>query len=259
MKSPYYVDYPRTVSHKQWSRYIGRKLTKNEKKMLDNVKYTVETNNKLNNLYTNCDKHGYYVPFLTKLNGDCIFESLSYLGYGNAEDIRKGIANIMYLYKDYKNFIEGSDDTLLNMFNIINVRNGNLYVQGETSGIIYKYNYDVMCVDLCCNSSWEYLPTELILMVISRIYKLNIKIIDDEEGNELVGNVNAFNNSNSNIELETIYLGHLIENHYLPLKKKENDMTYRKLKYKKTIDYFHKWGRKLADEKCAEIEKFYKI
>ncbi len=192
---------------------------------------------------------------LTKLVGDCMFESLIYHGIGRSvESLRKGIAFIMYIYKDYKNFFLTQETPLSELFSMWNeveyVRcvqppvlkaefervkaeriAGNMHAKPNIPfPKYYKYTYEVMCQDLTCQYNWSKLPTELLLLVISLIYQIEITIVNvnihkDEESNEekvnmYEHNISAFENvpiEKRPATLRKVYLGHLGESHYIPM------------------------------------------
>ena len=83
------------------------------------VKSEQNFNKTLRQLYHICEQHGLYVPSLTDFDGNCLFNSLSYHNIGESvEDFRKGLAFIMYLFKDYKEMVPGDELTLSEKFDI---------------------------------------------------------------------------------------------------------------------------------------------
>ena len=120
----------------------------------------------------------------------------------------------------------------------------------------YKYNYDMMLVDLYSKHSWSRLPTELILMVISRIYKIQILIYHNNS--TYVSKVNVWENCDY-ISPTIIRLGQLNEEHYVPITQITSsssfDIINKKIKYVKAKNRFHKWARELI----ININKTIKI
>ena len=77
-------------------------------------------NSMLDGLYEQLDDK-YFVPVLTKLHGDCLFESLIYHGIGTSVlELRKGLACLIYMFKDYKGFFPGNSMSMSEMFGPFN-------------------------------------------------------------------------------------------------------------------------------------------
>lgn len=217
---PENLKFPKTIDFKVWAHYLERNLTFNERILLENFRSEKYINESMNQLYKQCiNKGNICVPVLTDLDGNCLFQSLIYHGIGkNIENIRIILSLIMYIYKDYKTFLPGNDNTLYDIFNLTNevkFVSSSKKINNITNIEFYKYEYNTMCQDLSNKSSWCRLPTQLILMVISYIFKVDIKIINNINGYE--HNINAFETVENKPELKTIYLGHLGESHYVPI------------------------------------------
>lgn len=239
-----YEEYPKTVKESKWMKFLYRELIPVEKNILHNVILEKSFNNKLRNLYTHCAPHNLYVPLLTELEGNCIFECMEYYNYGDKDDIRKGIAFIMYQFRDFKNFFLGREDTLKEIFDLTNLED--MYVYGDETEKLYKYNYDIMCKDLTNDQSWSNLPAQLLLLVLSRIYKIKFRILSDRFTN--ITYLSAFDNlpEEERPELQTVDLGHIFENHYVPLDTFEEGYEVNPLFYMEAKKVFHGWGTAMA-------------
>ena len=66
--------FPRSVKESKWVAYLNRPLQDYEKHIIHNVKKEIYFNKKLKNLYINCAQYDYYIPFLTDLDGNCLFK-----------------------------------------------------------------------------------------------------------------------------------------------------------------------------------------
>ena len=102
MESIEFEDYPRTVKISKWTDYLGRDLYDFESIILHNVQFEKQYNKKIVCLNENSMTIGNYIPELTNLHGNCLFECLVYHGIGeNIQTLRKGIAYIMYQFRDF--------------------------------------------------------------------------------------------------------------------------------------------------------------
>ena len=237
------LSFPRTVNLERWQEYLGRPLAWKEKRILEDLLHEKMLNQKIKELHNNIQNKNLCIPQLTNLNGDCLFESLNYYGIGeDVQSLRKGLSFVMYSFKEFPNFfptIDGSLESLFNLTNEIEV----VYQTKKNNRVFYKYSYNVMCQDLCTKTSWTMLPTQLILMVVSYLFKADIYIYGNSSDYEI--NINVFKDYKSAPPLQKIYLGHLGESHYLPLDKNnsienENQLLYNDAK----IDFYH-WAKNM--------------
>lgn len=251
---PNNLRFPRLRKSEEWDNYIkrcdfyvrrflNRKLAKREYNILYDFKSERNMNYMLYDLYTKWGKQ-FYVPRLTRMHGDCLFESLIYHGIGkNVMDLRKGLACIMYLFKDYKNFFPGNETSIVELFEPFNEIEYVICRNDKDKNKIqfYKYTFNVMCQDLCNQFCWDRLPTELILMVVSLIYKVKIHIKKNE--GDYSPCVNVYENCppEEQPQLRTIYLGHLGESHYVPLDVLGENEVIDPMYYDESKNDFLKW------------------
>lgn len=238
------LKFPKILNYETWNKYLNRPLHTNEKILIHNFKIETQINHMMKQLYEQCNVNNMYVPILTNLNGDCLFESLNYYKIGiNVKQIRRILSVIMYIFKDYKNFLPNNDLTLLEMFNMINEVS---YVscKSNENKEFYKYGYNVMCQDLNTIGNWSRLPTQLILLVVSYLYKVKIVIISNNGNHTNI--INAYETISSKFNIETIYLGHLAESHYVPIDiLKSNQEKNVILYYKRYEPIFNEWATKM--------------
>jgi hypothetical protein len=235
---PQELYHPKTLNITKLTEYLGRELTFDERYIIEDYKTEKIINNKMDELYDQCYQKKLYVPLLTNLDGDCMFETLVYHLFNDeiktnnneftnkqlkeyVSELRTVLSIIMYIYKDYKNFFPNQSESLSELFNLTNeVKQVSCKkiiqtdVGIETINEFYKYTYEVMCQDLSNNHSWGKLPTELIMMVISYLYKIEFIVITNLGPYEHKINVYG---SSDNQSIKTIYVGHLFESHYLPI------------------------------------------
>ena len=251
--------FPNTTNKSTWELYLDRKLTDDELDILDDCKDEMKMNIALDSLRANCNLMGYYIPYHTEMDGKCLFESLVYLGIG--EDIKQlkyMITYILYIFGDYRGFLPNSDASLKEMFSNTNEikyvkcikSNNHLDDSGNVvsnEGKFLKYTYNVMCQDISNANCWNRLPTQLILSVLSYVFKLVIVIHNDN--NEYVHTINE--SGKSDLECKEIHLGHLKKCHYVPLEKIPNDYdeSYNKLYYNEAYEEFIKFGKMCEENK----------
>ena len=246
-----HLRFPRTINRKKWEKYLDRNLFRNELEILSNMRMEYGINEDLKELHNQCKNKGLFIPILTELDGNCMFESLSYHNLGqNAKTIRTGIAYLMHIFRDYKNFLPNVSLSLKEWFNLTNevehVYSRDKFTKEKK---FHKYTYDIMCKDLSNMNSWSKLPTELILRVISYLFDLDINIIHNN-GHTTVINVYKDLDDNSEIpELKKIYLGHLGESHYVPIDIIKNNNNVQPIFYDKAYIKFTIWANKMQEEK----------
>src|SRR3990172_12483229 len=214
---PIQFQFPKTVRHEDWEDYLKRPLTRKEMMLIEDLKSEHRMNLHMDKLYKVCRGKKMYVPLLTNMNGDCLFESLNYhkIGY-DVESLRKGIAFLLYIFQNYENFFPNNDMTLKDQFALFNEVEYVYKIETHTREKKYfKYTYSAVCQDISSQYSWSKLPTQMILNFISYLYKVNIVIISDDTGYEI--NANAYEHVENPPPLKNIYLGHLGELHYVPI------------------------------------------
>ncbi len=228
------LDFPRTINVFQWCQYLNRELTGQEQMLFHNVKMEKMMNMRLEQLSEKLKEKGLEISLLTELDGNCLFNSLSSLGIGNnSDELRKGISYLMTIFRDYKNFFPDQQETLQELF--INFNEVEL-VHCKEDKHFYKYTYDIMCQDLNNSCNWTRLPTQLILMFISKLFNVNISVFHDNgfESNIFMGDKDA----------KVISLAQLSESHYLPVDKIGE--TPKELSYDTCKSTFIQWAQRQA-------------
>jgi hypothetical protein len=241
--------YPTIPDFDYWELFLNRKLKEKEQRIIHDYLLENDINSQIKSLHFNLVLNGTFtIPKLTKNNGNCLFESLSYLGYGKSSEIRKNIAALLLSVKNNYDFFPNKNICPEEMFT--NCNDVEL-VKDEISNKVYEYDFDAMVVDLYSNHSWARLPMELILMTISRIFEINIKIFSNKS--EYINTVSVWDASD---DIETVYLGHLNEEHYVPVIKISEDITKDSFLmdeftkcypiYTSAKKNYHKWGKNMA-------------
>ncbi len=243
---PKQLKFPRTTRLSKWRHYLGRELTFHEQSLIADVHTENEMNKMMDDLYTHCDHHKMYVPILTEMDGNCLFETLNYHKIGkNVESLRKGMAWLMYLCKD-SNIFPNQEETLEQLFTPFNEVE---YVLRRTPPFskdaeyqFNKYTYNVMVQDMTTDGSWGKLPTQLVLMVISHFYNVKINILCSDTGYVETINVNKEEDN-----VRSIWIGLLGESHYLPIEKLMSDEEMDPMYYSESRRAFFKWGLKMEN------------
>lgn len=253
--------FPKTINQKIWIEYLGRQLTQHERYLLEDYRAEKYMNNMMKDLYVQCKNKKLFVPMLTNLDGNCMFESLVYHGVtSSVMEIRKILSLIMYLYKNYKGFLPNIDMTLEEIFNMANEIEYVVCrrkVNNEVIKDFYKYTYNVMCQDLSNNHSWSRLPTQLILMILSYIYKLEFIVVGSNSDYE--NKVNVYDSIQNTPNIKKIYLGHLGESHYVPLDILTDEYDLDPLFYNNAKDALIDWAESMEKMKINKYLASLKI
>lgn len=253
--------FPQTLKIKEWEKYLERPLKFEERFLIEMCKSEKHMNKMLCELYKKITikSNNYYIPILTKLDGNCLFESLNYFGIGKTvEEIRSVLSLIFYIFQDYKNFLPGMETTLSELFSFTNEV---AYVSTkkdknpESEKEYYKYSYNIMCQDIGNLTCWSRLPTQLILLVISYLFKVEINIIHSNTGHETV--INAYENIINN-NTKKIYLGLLGESHYVVLDINNNSDTKPQIYYDEAKNNLIKFGNFIENKKKQKYEESIK-
>ena len=242
--SKYNKNHPQSFKESDWEKYLNRELTDKEKDILDDAYVERSYNIALRELTENINKHNLYVPQLTNYDGNCVFESLAYLGLcDDFDNLRKFTAHMMYYFKNTKHFFGNLDDdrTLEEIFNQFNVVEN---VLCTTNGYLYKYTYETMCQDLSNEYSWSRIETHFILSVISTLFEVRF---------EIHNNSNTFVSIIGDTYSRVIHLGYIDNNHYVPLSVKSYDVHNLECqKYPKYCDAYiayYKWSKTVEKSK----------
>ena len=229
------MDFPRTFNDKAWEKYLHRPLTDEEAFYLEDFRTESRFNEYIVKLHEQAKLKNLYIPYLTGLYGNCMFESLEHHNlFTEQEEFRKNLAYIMYIYKDTKNLFSEQECSLAELFSFTNEVE---YVSSKNTKQIIKYNYDAMCQDLANEFSWTRLPTQLIMMVISLFFKVKFHIISNNNDYEHIINTSTEEN------LIDIYLGHIEELHYVPLEVRKGNQTENIVpKHVTAKNNFYKWA-----------------
>lgn len=232
--------FPRTLDKDIWENYLDRELTRNEENIFDNLISENRYNNDIEKLNDIIKKENLYIPSLTDLNGNCLFETFKILGlYKDESEFRKSLSIFMNIFKDSKNIFKmnGEERSLQELFNDTNEIE-HVYCNGN--GVVYKYTYDIMCEDISNECSWTRLPTELIIMFTSLLFKIKFVIIKLNFRHEIDMN------QGEKDDIPILYLGHIGELHYIPVATRPNNYNADWCpEYTKRKKEFLKWAAKM--------------
>lgn len=232
-------NYKSTLEVKYWQKYLDRKLKKEEFFIIKQTESEHNMNEKIVDIYNVAKVNGLYVPQLTNLHGNCIFESLQYHELcDDIDNFRCGLAWLMMVFKDKKNFIPDQEMSMNELYDLDIDNHCVVFCRKKRRA--YKYNFVTMCIDMAKNSSWTRLNTNLMFVAISVLLNLKIVILHN------AGNINTIV-TKENDQTKTIYLGLIDEIHYFPLAER----TGHKIedvcpKYVDSLKLFHQWAKGVA-------------
>ncbi len=240
--------FPQSINKHEWIKYLNRDLTQQENYLFHTVQAERMMNMQIQVINNNIKHKNLQVSKLSVIDGNCLFDSLSSLGIGNnADELRKSLTYLLLIFQDYQNFFPEQKESIKELFGLFNEIE---IVHCKTDSKIYKYTFDIMCQDLYESFNWNRLPTQLILMFISKLFNVNINIINENgfEHNIVLGDENARN----------LYLAHISESHYLPIDKIEDTNNHLNIEYTEYKDIFIKWAMERVNEKQV-MEKVREI
>jgi hypothetical protein len=244
--------FPRTTSLHKWRDYLGRELSPEERVIIEEYKIESHMNDLMKGLYERCIMKNLCVPLLSLLHGNCLFESLNYHKIGNTvKELRNGLSMLMFMFRDVKNFFPNQSESMKELYDITNEIDIVLYRNNDNVVDFCNYSYDAMCQDLTNHYSWTRLPTELILMIISLIYKIQIIIIVNSS--EYEHTINVYNDAS----LPCVFLGKLNESHYVPVDVIK-DSNYQPLYYLDAKKTLLNWGGMIEEHMINEHIEFIK-
>lgn len=244
-------NYKLTINDEYWAnqlRSIGKRLTKKEKKLLRSVKYEKQDNEAMARIQAKAITNGLYIPRLTELVGDCMFESIEHSGFcADREEFRKSIAILFFLFGDCK-VISAYEEPLKEVFAFFNEIE---HVYCHDTNLLFKYTYYTMCSDMFTSGSWSRLPTELVMTVISVFFKVRFHIYHDNGHIDKICDIEVDKEISLEDRESNIYLALIGENHYVPLVHIPDGMnvteTLKCPKYDVQLKKFHRWAREKAD------------
>lgn len=258
---PVELYYPKSLKFIDWENYLERRLSWNEVDIIECYRAEIHMNKHMVGLYKQCEQKKLFVPMLSELYGNCMFESLLYHNVSNStRELRSVLSLVLYLYKDFKGFLPCVDDSFKEIFDrlneieyveLIDDHRNNDYHEKK----YYKYTFNVMCQDITNKYSWSRLPTQLILLLVSFLYRLEIIIINNHSDYE--HKINAFEalQNDEKPMLRTIYLGHINESHYVPLDVIKDDIDVMPLYYTESKANFKKWVNQMESIKINNYLK----
>jgi len=263
---PSYLKFPQTSNHNSLLMYLGRRMTKKETRLVKGYRNEQFFNKMLNRLHTIAESKGYLkITYLTLMDGNCMFESLAHhIGHGiTYRKLRQIVANYMLLFKDYKGFIPNTDISLREMFeptNEIEYVRLRTWNDDDNDITYYKYTYDIMCQDIANVDSWERLPAQLILLVISFVFKLRINILNSEGFSNVIDAYEQSGQIDKMAKMDNIndvYLGQLGEEHYVPIDIVDpaGIVDNNRLYYTKFEVGYKKWAEQVESMKIEDYRR----
>jgi hypothetical protein len=258
-----------------WENILSRRLDTNEKRIFHGIWNENLLNIDIKMLQKNIIGNFCYIKSITNNVGNCLFESLGSLGLGDNDMgikpcnmIRKNLAALLLAVKTEVGFFPNLPN--LTLEEIFLNQNEIELIKDSKTKTIYLYDYDMMVYDLNSKYSWERLPTEFLLMVISRIYQVEILIYHNKT--KYINKINVWNNSENLNTIEKIRLGQINEEHYFPLIELDDELKHNTdvlneiintdIKYDNHLKKFKKWSKIMIESinqnKFNQIPKIMK-
>ena len=158
-----------------------------------NSKPNSPINNKLKNLAKHITQYNLYIKSLTKSQTNTLYESLFILKmFDNYQELKDAIFLILIVFRKQKYFVSTHEESLEEIFNMNNTIE---YVWSAQTNSYYKYNYDVMCIDVLSPDSLNRVPLILILKILSVVLDISINIYTEST------NIYVKNNDNNIVSL----------------------------------------------------------
>ena len=236
--------YRRCINIKYWQNYLDRNLTTREIILIKDVGIEIKENAKLGVIHNMAVKNGLYIEHLTDMDGNCLFESLKYIGiFDDADDLRKGVAFLLLLLENVdmekefkcKNILHTTPKIAFECTNDIK------YVHCKQHNMLYQYTYQTMCNDLYGDSSWNRLNTEVVLRILAIVFNLGFRIYHTTD---YISEIIPESSENPTI----VNLGLMGEFHYIPLVPIPGNLDDipECPKFRNSFKAFHYWARKMA-------------
>jgi hypothetical protein len=242
--------YKSTYNINYWETNLERNLNNKEKSLLFHTEIEYKMNKKILNIFNVAKTHNLHIPVLTKLEGNCIFESLMFhLPITNIQKFREGFALLMLSCRNTKITLPNQDPSESSTIEDLFAFNDIEYVICKKRDKMYTYNFDTMCLDLSTDTSWTRLNVDLLFTIMSVLLQLKFIIIHSNTGH--VTNIDSTNSDDT----KTIYLGLIDEEHYIPLDVNKDNIEYDCLLYTKNYTNFHTWAKCVSEAKLYEIKK----
>jgi hypothetical protein len=230
---------------KEQLKKVGKRMTPNDHKLFRRVRTEKENNNAISRIHKRALDDDLYIPCLTELHGDCMFESLEHIGFCSDRNVmRQSIGILFFLFGDHK-IIPSNDLTLKELFDLTNEIQ---YVFCDNTCKLYQYTYNTMCVDMFSNGSWSRLPTELVMLVFSVFFKVRFHVYHDNGYVNKICDTTVDRMVGLDCIDSNIYLGLIGEHHYVPLVRRVGKLSETKCpRYTDQATKFHEWAMKKAD------------
>ena len=245
----YNINFDLNLDIDKWEKKLNRNLNIEEKILFVKVLNEKEINKKIFYFKKIIMKSNCFIKAITNYEGNCLFESLISLGItdnliGDNKNmlLRENISSILLENENNKDFFPNLKISPKEIFN-----NMNEIETIKEDNKEKKYDYHMMIDDLKKNGSWKNLPTELILMIISRIY--NLKIIIFHDRTHYTSEINQYYDEKYNI----IRLGLIGEEHYFPILELDKELhdnpdvikeiLDKKIEYNNYKNIFKSWSK----------------
>lgn len=241
--------YKLTINAKYWQDQLRTgdiRFTQKDRKLLKKVKYEKHDNSSLKRIHQKALSDGFFIPCLTEMSGDCMFESLEHTGLcDDRVALRKMVATLFFLFGESSDVLPGYDDPLKIVFTYMN---DIPYVYCHEKKKLYAYTYYTMCSDMFTEGEWSRLPTHLVLILMSTFFKVRFHIYHDSGHITTICDESMSSQIPEDDDSCNLRLGLVGEHHYVPLIRRTGNASELNCpKYNIELIKFHKWARERAD------------
>ncbi len=244
-----------SFNEEYWEGVVGRRLKKEEKIMLIDIRAEYNMNDRMHILNKFIKKDGLCIKKLTNMHGSCLYESFKHQQLiHSVSQFRRMLTYSLLLFKDDDTLFPNLGMSMKEYFNLRNDTDNVEFVKDKNTQKIYKYNFDAMCIDIMNDSGWDRVDTEIIMMFMAKLFDLKFIIYEVKKNNTCSKLTVCSSEDNKNTKI--IYLGHVKELHYVPLFQYD-DEEYKMPIYEDAISTFYDWINELSAE--AFLQKPSKI
>jgi len=228
--------FPHTININKWCDFFNtNQLNSQTRRLFYHVKREKYQNLHLQKIFQQFKSHNLemYTAQFTPEDGNCLFHVLVENGIGkDATSLRRGIAYILHVFKDQKNFFDNPDmsstfEELFTNFNEVEI------VRLVKENKAYKFDYNLMIYDIAGDTNFSTALTELLLLIISQLYKVEFKIFHDgNEGTDTgyITSLSAWEHlkDTDKNNIRTVYMAQIGELHYFSIMKVPDEIIKRK-------------------------------
>jgi hypothetical protein len=199
------------------------------------------------------------VKCVTKLDGNCIFQSMCNLGYcDDPVKLRTSVAVMLYRYRNYKGYFKSQPNcSPKELFDSFSEDAKRKKVINNGTFKIIDYTYTIMCRDLSCDGSWDRIWVQFVFITLSLMFDVQIRIYQDcakqyGPNEDKTQRYDSYEADDKKTYKNIANIGYINKCHYVPLayvnKEQYNskELPLYKLKPLKVTMRKHKKGKTIT-------------